>query len=790
MPTKPKMLMISEKKSLQDTTKAVYDKYRNQIPYDIDFVSFAGHVVGLAMPEDYNPDWKLWNLKDLPIIPQQFKYQVIREKSRYYKEAAEKIKNGHYDYICNNCDPGREGQLIFHAFLTTIKGKLPPLKRMWAMDTTEESIKKAFLNMRDETEPSLQGLTDASFLRSYMDWLVGMNFSRAVSIPARQKVNLGRVMTPTLKIVVDRELEIRNFQPKDFWQLEADFGSYSGILVNDDGVVTFYKEEEAKEALKKVGKTGTIISVDKKQTKNYAPKLHSLFELQGEANEVYGYTMNETLAVAQSLYEKKLLSYPRTDSSYLTTALAKEFPKMLKPLLSVPGLEKETQAVLNDSALLQQVANNKSYVDDKKVSDHYAITPTGIVPDFSKLTQDERNIYELVAKRFLAIFLPPEVVDRTTIITQSNGMDFRTTGKIVLDPGYTRIYNKQSKDVVLPNVSKGDVYQVVGTKLNQGKTKPPPRYNDKTLGSIMENVARLVENDEMKLILKEKKGLGTPATRGAIVEKLVDLKMIERKKKNFYATDYGISIIQSLQGQDIIQPELTATWEYKLSEVEKGNLSKTQFYQEMLDYIQVETQKLTNLKTTFVGGSTNMKNGNGPKDIGTCPLCGGRVLEGKEFYRCEHYKNPCEFVLAKTFFNAKLTTTEVKKLLNGKETKELTMTNGTKTWTGKLIYDTNQKKIVFAPRNGNKGGDHTSLGTCPTCGGNIRDTGKFYLCEHYKEKCKTCIPKEINGAKITKTDAKKLLKGEWLDEKEFTWKSGKKGKARIRFNEKIEYDFS
>lgn len=777
--------MISEKKSLQDSTKAVYDKYKDLIPYEIDFLPFAGHVVGLVMPEEYNPDWKVWNLNDLPLIPDKFKYKVAKDKIRYYKEAADKIKTGNYDFLCNNCDPGREGQLIFHAFLSTIKCNLP-VKRMWALDPTEDSVKDALMNMRDESEPSLKGMTDASFLRSYMDWLVGMNFSRAVSIPIHQKINLGRVMTPTLSIVVQRELELQNFKPKDFWQLEADFGQYTGVYFDDTGIVSFYDKADAEKVMNQVGKKGTIISVEKKQTKSYAPKLHSLFELQGEANELFGYTMNETLAVVQSLYEKKLLSYPRTDSAYLTSSLAKGFPKMLKPLLSMPELQKETQAVLANQAVMDAVAGNKSYVDDKKVSDHYAITPTGIVPDFAKLTQDEKNIYETVAKRFLSIFLPPEVTDRTTIVTESNDLKFRTTGKIIIDPGYTRLYNKNSKDVVLPNVSKGDVYDIQKLNLNQGKTKPPARYNDKSLGSIMENVARLVENDEMKLILKEKKGLGTPATRGSIVDKLVALKMIERKKTKFYATEYGISIIQSLQGQDIIQPELTATWESKLTDIEKGQLSSGEFYKDMIGYIREETAKLTQMKTNISGG---LSSGNQPKVIGSCPICNGQVLETKNYFRCEHYKNGCDFILGKSFFNAKLTATEVKKLLDGKPTKELSMSNDTKSWKTQLIFDKSQNRVTFMS-NQKSSSNSTPIGICPTCGGNVKETDKFYLCEHYKDKCKTCISKEINGVKIGKADAQKLLKGDWLEPKEFTWKSGKKSKAKIRFNDKIEYNFA
>lgn len=780
MARKPKMLLISEKKSLMDNTKAVYEKYKDQIPYEIDFITFAGHVVELFMPNDYNPEWKKWRLDTLPLIPEKFRYKPICDKSSYYNEAVERLKNGHYDYLCNNCDPGREGQLIFHAFLTTVNVDIP-IKRLWALDTTEDTVKEALMNMRDETEPALKRMTDASFLRSYFDWLVGMNFSRAVSIPAKQKINLGRVMTPTLAIVVNRELEIQNFKPKDFWRLVVDFGDYKGVYFDDEGTVNFYDYKEAQKVAKQVGDKGTVSKVEKKETKSYAPRLHSLADLQAECNERFGYTMQETLNVAQSLYEKKLLSYPRTDSSYITTALARKFPSMLNPLLEIPDLKEEAEKVLNTPALMQKTARNKSYVNDKKVSDHYAIVPTGVVPDFNKLTQDEINVYDTVARRFLAIFLPPEIVNRTTIITDSNGLLFKTTGKVVVDPGYTRIYNRNTKDTILPNVQKGDVYSVKGVKLNADKTKPPARYTDKTLGNIMENVARLVEDDEMKDVLKKKKGIGTPATRGSIVEKLVNLKMIERKRGKFYATDYGISIIESLKGHDIAQPELTATWESKLMDVEEGGLTYDAFFKEMLDYIQNETGKLKKLKTQIV----NKEQSDGDaKFIGSCPICQGNVINGKSYYLCENYKKSCTFILAKNFFNAKISVTEAKKLINGKYTKEFSMSKGDKKWKTSLYLDPDEKKIIFAKK------PVKPVGECPDCGGEVKETEKYFLCENYKEKCKTLIPKRLHGTKITKTDARKLLKGESVGPKEFTWRNNKKGKAKIRLEEqRIVYDF-
>lgn len=782
---KPRMLMISEKKSLQDSTKAVYEKFKSQMPYEIDFVPFAGHVVGLQMPHDYNEDWKKWDLKTLPLIPDAFKYKPTRDKSRYYQEAARLLKTGNYDYICNNCDPGREGQLIFHAFMTTVSGKKPPIKRLWASDPTEEAVKHALLHMRDETEPSLQGMTDASFLRSYMDWLVGMNFTRAVSIKSNQKVNLGRVMTPTLNIVAQRELEIRNFVPKDFWQLETDFTAYKGILFDSKGTVTFTDKKKAEETMKKVGKQGEVTKVDKKQSKSFAPRLHSLFDLQGECNELFGYTMSETLAIAQSLYEKKLLSYPRTDSSYITTSLAKGFKKMLKPLLDMPNLKSEANAVMNDTALLTKMVGNKSYVDDKKVSDHYAITPTGATPNFSKLTKDEQNVYDTVAKRFLAIFLPPEVTDRTTVVTESNGLKFRTSGKIIIDKGYTRIYNKNSKDVVLPNIQENQLYDVKDVKLNQGKTKPPARYTDKTLGGIMENVARLVEDNEMKLILKEKKGLGTPATRGSIVEKLLDLKMLERKAKKFHATDYGLSIIQSLEGQDIIQPELTAMWESKLTDVEKQKLTKDAFYQEMLEYIKGQTEQLHNLKTTITGGQQSGKGGSASAPIGKCPCGNGNVVDGNKYYRCEKYKNGCNFIVPKTYFGAKVTKTEMKKILAGKETKAFEMKKDSKTWTARLVYDPKEQRVVFASSS-NSSTSKTKqptkmIGTCPACGSGVKETAKFFLCENYKNPCTFILGKDYFGAKLTLTEVKKILNGK--ETKELNMSKGtKEWKAKLIFD--------
>ena len=773
-------LLIAEKPDLMRHVKAVYDKYGHKDI--IDFESFAGHTMTLQSPEKYNAEWGgKWVLTNLPMIPSKFYYEPSKDKISLYNRIKDKIKHGNYDYLINCCDPGREGQHIFFSFIDSLNVNLP-CKRMWHNDLTEPELHRALTNLRDEKEPELVNMTKASKLRADFDWLTGLNFTRVLSIKANigKACNVGRVMTPTLKLIVDRELELLNFKPKDYWEVEATFDGYKGSYYTEEGKGQFLDKEEANRLISKLGKTGIVESVEQKKELKYAPRLYSLSSIQNDANKIYGYTMQETLGIVQELYEKKILSYPRTDSEYVTKAIAKDFTSIIKATKSIPDLVNIADRVLSDKAKISSMVNDKKYVDDKKVSDHYAIIFTGATFDIGRLTPKQVNIVNLVARRLLAIFLPPIASNKTNIVTTIDGEIFKTTGSVLLDEGFSILYGASFNDNVLPNVKKGDVVGVKSVDLIAKKTSPPLRYTDRTLNISMENAGRFVDDDELKEVLKEAKGLGTPATRGGIVEKLVDLQMIERKKKNFYATDFGISIIKSLGDFEITSPELTGIWEQKLRKIEECNYEPSLFEKEMIEYVKEATSKLKNF---------NIVIDNSEDSIGKCPVCGKNVKESKDYYICNAYKKGCNFIVPKTLFGAKIGKTDIKNLLAGKPTKELSFKKDDKSWKCKLMFDAKEKKVVFAGNNSTS--NAKDLGVCPICGKPLKSSSKYFMCSEYKSPCTFLVAKELMGAKITDNDFKKLLKGD-LVRKKFTWKSGKSSEASIKLNKdgKIEFVFN
>lgn len=689
-------LLIAEKPSLMRDIQAVYNKHGHADK--IDFKTFAGHTMGLSPPHVYTEEWKKWRLDTLPMIPETFQYEPTKDKYAMYKDIKETIKVGGYDYIINACDPGREGQHIFFSFYDSLGVHLP-VKRMWHRDLTEGELKRALDHLRDETEDELMQMTIASKYRAYFDWLIGLSGTRAVSIKANKKINIGRVMTPTLKLIVDRENEISNFKPQDFYEVELDFNGYKGVYQpqGEDESGRFFNKKEAETFLGKLEDKGDVVSVEKKLEKKHAPALHSLQELSNEANRVYGYTMSETLKLAQQLYEKKYLSYPRTDSRHLTSAIAKDFNKSLQAITVLPELTATAQTVMGQAKLLSDVAKNKKYVNDKKVTDHYAIIPTGVKPVWAKLSKPEQNIFTLVAKRFLAIFMPPMQVKKTKITTAvSDGQQpqpFVSNGNILVDLGYMSLYPYNKNNTELPNVTKGETREVITKDLLAKKTTAPSRYTDETLGKAMEHAGRFVEDEDLASVLKDTKGLGTPATRGNIVEKLVKLEMVERKKKAFYATDFGLTIIEMLKDKDITLPELTGTWEQRLSQIESGDYAPDQFYQEMIAYVQAMIEDLKQTPIKQLGEPPQQK---ARPTIGKCPQCGKKVVETKNYYLCEGYKESCNFIVGKEILGTKIPKTEVKKILKGEKTKPLTFTwKSGKKGEASLQYDEEKKNVGF-----------------------------------------------------------------------------------------------
>lgn len=786
-------LLMAEKPSLMRDILAVYNTM--SMTDTIDFVAFAGHTMTLAEPKDYKPEWgeKKWHWGMLPIVPDNFKCKVSSDKVKMYNDLKNKLMTGHYDYVINACDPDREGQAIFQYFIDHVGCKLP-VKRFWTNDLTEISIKNTLLNLRDNNEPFLKNLTTASKLRGQFDWLVGMNLTVASSLQMKNTARVGRVKTPTLKIIVDRELEIMNFKPTTTYELEGNFGLYAGTHFDEEGIVRFKQKEDADKIIKDLSKECVVESVEKKTESSYAPQLYSLNSLQTDASRIFGYNADETLGLVQSLYEKKILSYPRTDNPYISSELAKKFPTMLKAIADVDGIGTYVNDVLKDTKAQNAVAKNKRYVNDAKMAEsgHYAIVPTGVVPQLTRLSKDELNIFTLVAKRFVAIFMPPMKVSKTTIVTNSNGYLFRTNGKILLDRGYSVVFDTKSTDVELPNVKKGDKVTLNGTKLNEKISTPPQRYTDGTLISVMENPVKFLLDEGLKTTIKENKGIGTTATRANIITELVANGYIEKKKNKgkveyIYATEKGIAIIQNLKDIDISSVDLTGIWEENLSKVEKGEMDAKEFSKLMVDYVlkSINDIKASSMATVY--------NSSGTEVLGTCPKCGKIVKEGKDYYLCSGYKNDCDFIVGKKLVGANITKTDMKKLLSGQVTGEKTFTkkdgSETKTWKSKLVIDNNTKRLVFANSSNTGSSSAKDLGVCPKCKKPIKASDKFFMCSDYKNPCDFIVGKTIMGAKITDADFKKLLKGETI-KKKFTWKSGKQGEAGLKMtNGKTEFVF-
>ncbi|WCF11750.1 DNA topoisomerase 3 (plasmid) [Paenibacillus thiaminolyticus] len=785
-----KALLIAEKPSLMKDIREVYKNMSH--PDDISFTALVGHVVELQSPDEYKKEWgKPWKLDVLPMIPDSFQYKKSKNSAEIYDNVRKELMSGKYDYVINACDAGREGELIFYAFYKTIGSKLP-VKRLWASDTTEETMKEALLNMIDDKEPSLVRLRASSTYRAYFDWLMGMNLSRAITLKTNQLIPVGRVMTPTLAIVVNRELEIQNFKPKDFWEIEANFGSYKGIWFDEDtGERRIFDKPKAESIVDGLGKEGIVYSIDKQRKHNYAPTLHSLLELQKEAGKAFGYTADKVLSIAQVLYEKKkLLSYPRTESRYLPKNLAGKLPNHLRALEGIEEVQDVVKEILGNAKRMNEIMSSKKYVDDKKVTDHHAIIPTTVRADLSTLSTEEKNIYMLVVKRLLSIFMDPYVVDKTLLISKVDDEMFKSTGSTVINPGYMKLYQKAGKvkseeeeDAILPPLKKGDKLEVQAVRLISKQTTPPSRYDDPGLLQAMANAGGFVDDEDLKNILKETAGLGTSATRAGTIEKLISRKMIGRKGKSLVATQFGIDIIKTLNGKDIISPELTAKWEIKLRQIEEGNCQPKEFYNEMLDYINEVTEDYSKNLTATVSNNKTDK-----ESLGKCPKCSSEVYEGKSYYLCKKYKNPCDFIIGKEIGGAKLSKTEVKKLLAGKETKEMEVTyrSGSKRKTRlKLNAD---GKVVSTDQGSSKGfsgggKERKEIGKCPKCSDKIVETKDYYLCKGYKQSCDFIQRKFFCGANITEEDMKNILSGNQTRLIEFTWNNGRRGNARMEWTD-------
>lgn len=800
-----KALLIAEKPSLMRDIKAVYQKM--SFKDDITFMALAGHVLELQEPQDYEKEWgQPWKMEVLPMIPEKFVYKPTQRTRQLFNDAKKAIMSGAYDYVINACDAGREGELIFYSLYKTV-GKKIPVKRFWSTNTTDVAVEKALNNLIDDKDPTLTNLKASAQYRAYFDWLMGMNYTRAITLSSHTTIPVGRVMTPTLALIVNRELEITNFKPETFYELVADFADkYSGTWTDlEENTSRIILRKDAEDIISKSGNLGVVESVVAKENSRKAPTLHSLTELQKDCNKMFGYTLDKTLSIAQELYEKKkLITYPRTESRYLPKDMVKEIPSHVKCLQSIKEVSTHVGAILADKAQMDKVLASKDYVNDSKVTDHHAIIPTAIFPKVESLTKEEYNVYLLIVKRFLAIFMKPLVVENTTVITDASGQKYKTTGKVIIDPGYTVLFNSSMKDVILPSLKKGDKFDIPEIHIIEKQTTPPNRYNDASLVTAMQTAGKEMTDSELRKVMKETAGLGTVATRSGIVEKLIAKKFIERKGKIISATDDGVSVIRALKGKDIVSPALTAEWETKLKQIEDGKLEPKVFYSEMIAYIKSETEGFKTIKATL--------SKEGLKPVGKCPICNADVVVAKKFYICSNYSKEadgCAFVFGKTIATAKVGEIEAKKILNGKESKELTFkgkngefktslhlkdnkvtfafkNNSTSNSKGEQSKDIARKEVEFLKENASG----ENLGKCPKCSSKVVEGNEFYLCTNYGEKCDFNLKKEIKGGLITPKNIKIMLEGKTTEPITFIWANKNEGTARLSYSKKLNWHFN
>lgn len=597
-----------------------------------------GHLCALLDPHEYNEQWKGWNLSSLPMVPLRFGIKVSEDKG--VQKQFNTIKNliARADEVINCGDAGQEGELI-QRWVYQKAGCKVPVKRLWISSLTEEAIREGFQKLKDQSE--YQRLYEAGMMRAIGDWLLGMNATRAYTLrfakgvgKDRQVLSIGRVQTPTLALIVKRQHEIENFVPRTYWELktiyrDTTFSAQLPVEEDDYAIISLEKGQALVDSIKDLPLE--IISVEKKKGVEYAPRLFDLTSLQVECNKKFGLSADDTLKIIQSLYEKHVTTYPRVDTTYLSDDIYPKVPATLQgikdyfpqvtPLLPLQADGKKGAGSLPKS---------KKVFDNKKVTDHHAIIPTGQRPD--NLSELERKVYNLVALRFIAAFYPDCEVSNTTVLAKAGDVDFKVTGRQILKMGWREVFAKEKQEDEAQEEQKSLPAFVKGEsgphepQLQEKTTTPPKYYTEATLLRAMETAGKTVEDEELRDVMKEN-GIGRPSTRAAIIEKLFQRKYIVREKKNIHATPLGINLIQTIISPLLKSAELTGLWEKKLREIERGTFTAQQFLDELK---QMTSEVVRDVKADKAG----MR----------CPVCGkGTIIRGKTRYGCSRWREGCNY---------------------------------------------------------------------------------------------------------------------------------------------------
>lgn len=620
-----KILVLAEKPSVGRDLAKVLKCNNNKCSYiegSKYVITWAmGHLVGLMDPEGYDNKYKEWKMETLPMLPKHMKLVVLKKTGKQFNEVKKLMNRADVSEIVIATDAGREGELVAR-WIIEKAGVNKPLKRLWISSQTEKAILDGFKNLKDGKE--YENLYRAAVCRAEADWLVGLNVTRALTCKYNAQLSAGRVQSPTLAMIVQREEEIRNFKHKSYYTINAKTKNYSLTWVNKDKNTRIFDEEFAKKITDKINKAeGEIVNINSVNKKKFSPALYDLTELQRDANKIFGYSAKQTLNIMQRLYENyKILTYPRTDSRYITTDMVATIADRLKAVAI------GEYRVFADEILKKKINSNKSFVDNSKVSDHHAIIPTEEKPNLSSLSSEERKIYDLVVKRFLSVLLPPFEYVQTTIEGKVENEMFIAKGKVISSKGWKKLYDKVTEDSieedikeqVLPKINKGDKFTIENVSLVKGETKPPARFNEGTLLSAMENPHKYINvGKDAAKTLGETGGLGTVATRADIIEKLFNSFVIEKKGKDIIPTSKGKQLIE-LVPNDLKSPLLTAKWERQLDEIAKGKTNWNSFIREMKNYSVALVEDVKSANSKFVHDNKTGKK---------CPNCGKYLLEVK-----------------------------------------------------------------------------------------------------------------------------------------------------------------
>lgn len=826
-----KKLVIAEKPSVAADIARVLGKMRKVDDYyeNDEFVvsSAVGHLVELCMPADIDKKYARWSMATLPIIPEKFTLKAIEKTKPKLKSLKSLMSRPDIDVLYNACDAGREGELIFTYVYEICKCKKQRM-RLWFSSMTPDAIREAFANLRSQDE--MESLQDAARCRSEADWLIGINGTRAVTTRmygsrVKEMVSVGRVQTPTLAMIVERQEQIDAFQPKKFWKILADFkvanGEYTGVYIkpdfkadkdSPDKADRVWDYAQAEKILNEALNAKSVVATDKKtQSKRAAPRLYDLTTLQREANNRFSFPAGKTLSLTQSLYEKhKMVTYPRTDSR----ALPEDYGNVvLRTLSSLQGEYKP----FAQRALDEKYVNffNKKIFNNKQVSDHFAIIPTGL--NSGKLSPDEAKIYDMIARRFIAAFYPEAVFDVTVRSTSCDGHLFKSEGKVLKSAGFLEVYNKQSVDdiaddnsgkkgentAILPALTADSENATVGEgRIEEEFTKAPPRYTEATLLTAMETAGKLVDDEELAEAMKEK-GLGTPATRAQIIETLISHKFVERQKRDLLPTVKAqtfITFLKTVGVNELTSPALTGDWEHKLRLIEKKELTRKDFMHGISDM----TTHIVEVTKNFNEADADVQ----PTDIPS-PSGDGTLLETFRSYKSKDGL----FQIYKTIGNRKLSKDEVRELVVNKRIGPLTGFKSNK--TGKpydaSLYIDDSLKIKFEfPNSKETATEQTPadfdistaevLGNCPSSikngeGSVVVETPTSYVCVKDGAILKDAfrLSKTMLSHKFDNSEVKELIeKGKTpLIEDFISKRTNKKFSAFLVLNEKggVSFEF-